>query len=269
MPTDSAILVESSADSPVSAVSWAAILAGAVTAIATTIILTSLGASFGFATAPGAIGTVTAMTGVAMIVIQWLSSAMGGYLTGRLRTRWTGTHTHEVFFRDTAHGLLTWSLATVVVVGLATWGAAAATTGATRAAATTASAPLLPNFAYDADTIFRSTGVNPDATASARHEASGILAAAAVKGALAPADRDYLIESAVSRSGITPAAAQERVATVVARERADAQAATQALDKARKSAAAFALFTGLSMLVGAFIACVAAALGGQLRDQHP
>ncbi len=50
-----------------------------------------------------------------LIVSQWMSAALGGYLAGRLRTKWVGTHTHEVFFRDTAHGLVTWSVATVVI----------------------------------------------------------------------------------------------------------------------------------------------------------
>jgi len=51
-----------------------------------------------------------------LVVVQWLSSAFGGYLTGRLRTKWQGVHTHEVFFRDTANGFLVWALATVVTV---------------------------------------------------------------------------------------------------------------------------------------------------------
>lgn len=39
---------------------------------------------------------------------------MGGYLAGRLRTKWTGVHNDEVYFRDTAHGFLSWSVALVV-----------------------------------------------------------------------------------------------------------------------------------------------------------
>ena len=41
----------------------------------------------------------------------------GGYVAGRLRTRWVGVHTHEIFFRDTAHGFLAWALATVIGAG--------------------------------------------------------------------------------------------------------------------------------------------------------
>ena len=55
-----------------------------------------------------------------LIVIQWISAALGGYIAGRLRSRWHGTHEHEVFFRDTAHGLITWSVATVFVAAVLT-----------------------------------------------------------------------------------------------------------------------------------------------------
>src|ERR1700712_3549693 len=108
-----------------SALSWSAIIAGTVAAIALTIALFALGSAFGLASAspwPGVGATPTSFTigaGIWMIVTQWLSAATGGYLAGRLRTRWHGLHTHEVFFRDTAHGLLTWAVATIVIAGIA------------------------------------------------------------------------------------------------------------------------------------------------------
>ena len=107
-----------------SAASWPAILAGAVVAIAASAILLAFGAGLGFAMVspwPGHGASATAFTANAaiwLIVSQWLSAALGGYIAGRLRTKWVGTHTHEVFFRDTAHGLVTWSVATVVVAAL-------------------------------------------------------------------------------------------------------------------------------------------------------
>jgi hypothetical protein len=113
-------------ESAVSAVSWPAIIAGTFVTVAMTVALISLGAGVGIATAPnamnhGRMGAVafTSMTAIWLIVVQWLSSAFGGYITGRLRTKWTGVHTHEVFFRDTAHGFLTWSVATVLCFGFA------------------------------------------------------------------------------------------------------------------------------------------------------
>ena len=47
--------------------------------------------------------------GVYLVAISMLSSAVGGYLAGRLRARWADTHNDEIYFRDTAHGLLAWA----------------------------------------------------------------------------------------------------------------------------------------------------------------
>ena len=105
----------------VSAVSWPAIIAGAFVAAAATLLLLVLGTGLGFAAispwpAHGvSSGEYAATSAIWIIVMQWVSAGVGGYVAGRLRTRWVGTHTHEVFFRDTAHGLVTWAAATVLV----------------------------------------------------------------------------------------------------------------------------------------------------------
>src|SRR5580658_9067398 len=104
-----------------SAASWPAIFAGAFVAIAASMVLLAFGSGLGFAMVspwPGHGASATGFTvnaAIWLIVSQWLSAALGGYIAGRLRTKWVGTHTHEVFFRDTAHGLVTWSVATVFV----------------------------------------------------------------------------------------------------------------------------------------------------------
>jgi MFS family permease len=103
------------------AVSWGAVIAGAIGAAALSLVLLLLGTGLGFAvTSPWAHhGVVDKAAGVSTIVwvtvVQLLASALGGYLAGRLRTRWTTIHTHEVFFRDTAHGFLAWSVATLLM----------------------------------------------------------------------------------------------------------------------------------------------------------
>ena len=51
---------------------------------------------------------------------QIVASALGGYLAGRLRTKWVAVHTDEVYFRDTAHGFLTWAVATLVTAAVRT-----------------------------------------------------------------------------------------------------------------------------------------------------
>ena len=51
-----------------------------------------------------------------VILVQILSCALGGYLAGRLRTKWVAVHSHEVYFRDTAHGFLAWAVGLVLTV---------------------------------------------------------------------------------------------------------------------------------------------------------
>src|SRR5262245_60502033 len=81
-------------EAAISARSWPAIIAGAFGAAAISLILVALGAGLGLASvSPWTNGgvsatTFTVMTGVWFVVIQWLASALGGYVTGRLRTKW-------------------------------------------------------------------------------------------------------------------------------------------------------------------------------------
>src|SRR5690606_17113535 len=107
-----------------SAVSLRSILAGALAASAITLILTLIGSGLGLTMVSPWAGESVSLeaigwtTVVWLILVQWLSAGFGGYLTGRLRTKWVGVHTAAVFFPDTAHGFLSWALATLLVVGL-------------------------------------------------------------------------------------------------------------------------------------------------------
>src|SRR3984957_4109376 len=106
------------------AASWGAILAGAVVAVSVSLVLVTLGAGLGFASVSPwsdrglSASAFTVASTIWLIVTQWLSAAAGGYIAGRLRQRWLATHTHEVFFRDTAHGLITWAVATLYMAAL-------------------------------------------------------------------------------------------------------------------------------------------------------
>jgi hypothetical protein len=277
-----------------SAVSWAAIVAGAVVAAAVSLILLALASGLGLASVSpwpnsgASLTTFSVMTAIGLIVVQWIASGTGGYITGRLRTKWVGTHTHEVFFRDTAHGFITWALATVLVASIlasatsslvsagargAATVAAGAAQGAGRGAASSMQSGASPGSSvagYDVDTLFRSA--RPDGNASmadARTEAARILAKALATGDIPAADRTYLAQLVAARTGISDTDAQKRVDDVIAQVQAAEVKARQAADAARKASAAASMFTSLSMVIGAFIACAAAALGGQLRDEHP
>jgi hypothetical protein len=265
-----------------SAASWPAIIAGAFVAASATLILFALGSGIGFASispwsAHGVSVTTFAVTGAIWIIVtQWIAAALGGYIAGRLRTRWVGTHTHEVFFRDTAHGLVTWAVATVLVAlvfasslmsGVGAAGRAV-TAAASATAAGAASNPAVSE--YSVDKLFRSTGSGGAGAPAAdpRIETTRIAANALVNGGVPDADRAYLADQVAARTGIPQSEAQARVDAFIASV-TQAQVTLKAdADKARKAAAQTSIYLALSMLVGAFIASVAAALGGRLRDEH-
>ena len=121
--------------------------------------------------------------------------------------------------------------------------------------------------AYDIDTLFR--GEKPELASSdagVDAQVTRVFATDLATGDVPAADRSWLADTVASRTGISQADAQKRVDDVINKEKADAAKVRQAADTARKSASAVSIFTALSMLIGAFIACVAAAYGGSLRD---
>jgi hypothetical protein len=173
-----------------SGVSWPAIIAGAFVTAALWLILLALGAGIGLsAVSPWArAGTSAATVGILgifwLIIVQVIASAMGGYLAGRLRTKWATIHTDEVHFRDTAHGLLAWSVS-LVITGAFLISAAGNLAGGMRPLGPAAALPassdmaaegqnLSPN-AYFIDRLFRSDHPIADAKdAGLRAEAARI-----------------------------------------------------------------------------------------------
>lgn len=109
-----------------SAVSWGAIFAGAAAAASLALMLLMLGAGLGLTSISPWENHGLAAGTVGIVAIAWLTftqivaSGMGGYLAGRLRTKWVDTHTNEIYFRDTAHGFLTWAVALLVSAVLLT-----------------------------------------------------------------------------------------------------------------------------------------------------
>jgi hypothetical protein len=272
---------------PKSAASWPSIIAGAFVAAAATLILVPLGSGIGLASispwsSHGVSATTVAVAGaIWLILTQWISAGLGGYIAGRLRTRWMGTHTHEVFFRDTAHGLITWAVATVLVAAVLSSSFMSGAGAAGRAVAEVASAGPQGTVqssassssaasTYSIDKLFRSTGSGSSGTPSTdpRVETGHIIANALANGSVPDADRAYLVDRVAARTGISQADAQARVdGFITSMMQAEVELKADA-DAARKAAAKTSIFLALSMLIGAFIASVAAALGGRLRDEH-
>lgn len=283
-------ILETQGDIPVessrSAISWGPILGGAFAAIGVTLILLLLGSGVGLTMVSpwsgesSSAATVGITAAIWLVVVQWLSSALGGYLTGRLRTKWAAIHTDEVFFRDTAHGFISWAISTVFVVGflassltsLAGAGASAAATAATAATAASATStqPDLST-SYFTDALLRPERVSANASrddGAASAEVSRILLNDAAKGEVPEGDRTYIASIVAARTGLSEADARTRVDMVLKQIDEAKVAAQTAADKARKAAATTALVGSISLLIGAFIASAAAALGGRQRDDE-
>jgi hypothetical protein len=256
-------------------ISWAAVAAGAIVSCALTFVVLAFGVGLGLSVvSPWGGSGVSATTfkigtGLYLVVIAMLSSSIGGYIAGRLRSRWIGVQGDEVYFRDTAHGFVAWALATVLGAVLLASPASTllggAATGATQGAASSASRAG-PMDGY-VDTLLRSdpsaeqkSSQNAGNATEARGEMTRLLTASMRNGGdLKPADREYVSKVVAARSGLSQPDADKRVNEVVTQAKTD-------IDAARKAAAQLAFWLTASLLIGAFCASLAATEGGGLRD---
>ena len=261
-------------ESASSGVSWGAVIGGAFVAAALSLILLALGAGLGLSSVSpwsnsGAAAATLGTTAIVwLIAAQVMASSMGGYVAGRLRTKWANIHTDEVYFRDTAHGLLVWAVGAVITAGLL---ASAATSIASRAtsAGAGASATMMGGqgdaqaagpHAYYVDGLFRSDRQSPDRSdAAVRDEVGRILANALRHDEMSPTDQSYVAGLVATRTGLSQSDANQRVSQVLAQ-------AKEALDTARKAAARLSLWIFIALLSGAFCASYAATIGGRQRD---
>ena len=263
-----------------SATCWGAIVAGGVAIAALTLVLVALGSALGFSSvSPWPNSGITASTfeistGLYFVFTALVASTIGGYISGRLRSKWTGVHTYEVQFRDTAHGFLSWALATIVgaaaLGGAATYltgngtivGGANSTTDYYVAQLMRPSAPQQGAAAPTSSTPAAAATSQAPAGGQAERQARAILVHDAAKGAsVTDSDRSYLAELVSIQTGSNPADAKQRVTDVLNQAKADAA-------RARKAAASISIWLTISMLVGAFAAGLAAIEGGQLRDRR-
>jgi hypothetical protein len=180
---------------------------------------------------------------------------MGGYLAGRLRTKWVAVHTDEVYFRDTAHGFLVWAVGVIITASLL---ASAAVTMA-GSSANSVSSGQGDSQDYFVDSLFRSGRPVPENDAALKGEAERILARGISQDQTSDSDKAYLAELVVARTGLTQDEAEKRVNNMLTNAR-------QAADDARKAAAHLLLWTFLAFLIGALCASYAATIGGRQRD---
>ncbi|MFT3996762.1 MAG: hypothetical protein QM667_05085 [Asticcacaulis sp.] len=274
---------------PGSGACWPSILAGAAAAAALSLLLLMLGQGLGLSSVSPwepwreTVTKLTVGAAIWLIVMQWLSAALGGYLAGRLRKAYVGVDKDEVFFRDTAQGFLAWAVATLFTAAVLASVAGAVVGSGVQATATVAAGAASADTAgsepaYYVDRLYRITpsaqltGAQaavpagqplPDVSA----ETGRILSHGLTQGDITPADKAYLASLISARTGLTQAEAAARVDTVMSEVRAARDLTLTAADEARKTWARIMLFTCASLLIGAFIGSVAGAIGGRQRDQ--
>ena len=282
------------------AVSWGAIFAGAAAAAAISFILLILGTGLGLSSLSpwaneGASGKALGIGGFAWIIfMQLAASALGGYIAGRLRTKWVSLHTEEVAFRDTAHGFLAWGVATLftawlvastassvvsggvqagaqVAGGAASAATAAAAGGAGAAGADAAKSGNGGPMGYMIDSMFRGPKSKPSASPEqSTGEVTRIFTNALASGKLPEEDARYAGQVVAQRTGLSQQEAEKRVNETFTQVQTKAKEAEtkarEAADAARKASAAAALALFISLLIGAFIASYAATIGGRQRD---
>jgi hypothetical protein len=253
-----------------SGVSWAAVFAGAFVTAALSLILLALGTGIGLsAVSPWSNGersasTISYIAIIWLIVAQIIASAIGGYLAGRLRTKWVNVHTDEVHFRDTAHGFLVWAVSFVLTVGFLASAATSMVGGAAGTAAVSSAAQSdgqgADSNAYFVDMLFRSAQpTSQPVSSSMRSEVGNIFVQALRRTDSSDADKAYLSDQVASQTGLSHAEAEKRVSDVLAQLRQNA-------DAARRAVAHSLYWTFLALLVGAFCASYSATIGGRQRD---
>jgi len=278
-PMASTVVVSQSHHGSTSGVSWAAILAGAGAAASLSLILLMLGVGLGLSSiSPWNFQGVSAKT-LGWSSILWVvftqiaASAIGGYLAGRLRLKWLAVHSDEVYFRDTAHGFLAWSVATLLTAATLTSAVGAIVGGGVQAGAQVARPEIAANPGnYYVDSLFR--GAAPTAPDGAQSPQAQLVPAAAPTAEvtaifangvrsgepLPAADVEYIARLVSERTGLSAADAQKRVT--------DTYASFQnGLDATRRVFAYAALWLFVALLCGAFVASVAATVGGRQRDR--
>jgi hypothetical protein len=207
---------------------------------------------------------LVALSGLYLIVAALISYGVGGYVTGRLRTRLSGGTPDEIEFRDGMHGAAAWALATLLTAVIAFGGAqsltrlAAPSTGTAGPSTSVAGENII---AYDIDRLFR--GLRSDGNIEyTRAEATRILLTASSHRGMPPEDRAELVRLVTARTGLAQPEAERRVDDVTARAREN-------IARARKSAVILAFSAGAAALIGLAAAWFAAGEGGKHRDGTP
>ena len=247
---------------------WTPVIAGAIAAAALAFVLHSFALAIGLSvssTAPtwrDASFALVLLSGLYILLAAIVSYGFGGYLAARIRARFAAAPVEEVEFRDGAHGLIVWALATLLT-GLLLVAAASALPrlvapgGGNAGPATSVAGENI--IAYDLDRLFRGERRVAGETDSIRAEAARILLTTSSRNGMSADDRAYLVRLTAAVTGLAPADAERRVMEVAGAAKAD-------IDRARHAGVLLGFMVGAAALAGAVAAWFAACAGGAHRD---
>jgi hypothetical protein len=244
---------------------WNPVLAGAIVTAALSFVLLSFGSAIGLSVMSPSSTWRDTSSALALLGGLWLlltalaSFGLGGYLAGRLRTPWSVAAPHEVEFRDGLHGLLVWGLA--IIIGAVLAFSAARTVGGRGDLTNPTAATAEPLLALELDRLFRSDRrpAEPGSDTEIRAQAARIITAGLGHTGMVPDDRAYLIRLVAGRTGLSQPDAEGRVNQAIAQS-------SEAISGARRGAVILAFMIAASLMLGAAVAWLAAAFGGQHRD---
>jgi hypothetical protein len=251
---------------------WSPTFGGGLIAAAVFFVLITFAAAVGLAVSSVSPTWRDASVGLVVLSGAWVvltavgSFALGGYIAGRTRSTWRASP-DEVHFRDGLHGLLVWSIAVILGVGL-TWASATTinqSTSKSNVAApntTATTSAREPSFlTFELDHLFWSDNRQQTNDPEVRAEAGRILETGLGRKDLAKDDHDHLVLLVSAQTGLSPADADHRVAQILSESR-------NAAAKARQSAVILAFTVAAALAAGAAAAWGSAVIGGRHRDEN-
>ena len=275
------------AATPVSSfVEWSAVLAGGAMAAAISFVLLTFGSAIGLSfVSPwkeaGLSGKVVAGLAVFWMMAQQIGAAMaGGYIAGRMRSRWADANSDEVEFRDGLHGGLVWAVGVIITAAFLLGAAGSAIKAGTEVAGRIASTTNVDPLDYTIDTLLRGSPRPAGAATPANQSAAQISATttantelrgellrtftrAVADGTMADSDRSYVAGIVAQRTGVPQQEAERRVTEVYNNV---TRTTKETADKARRSGILVGLVTAASLLASLGAAWWSAIQGGNHRD---
>jgi hypothetical protein len=279
-PTAPTAVPTSATGRPAGFVEWSAAFAGALAAAAIAFVLYSFGSTIGLSLVSPWPNSGLPAKVVAALAVFWAMASQigsflaGGYIAGRMRSRWSDAPPHEAEFRDGVHGLLVWALGVVIGAGLLIATANSLLRSSTdlgaRVVGGAASAASVDPLGYYADVLLRQRSASPGTppptppAADSRDEVLRMLQRSVVSAKVSDADRSYLALLVSQRTGLAPPEAQKRVDETLAEA---SRVARETADTVRRGAVLTGLVTAVSLFIALAAAWWAALQGGSHRDK--